>query len=256
MNGERVARLEAALKASPRVRAMPRSAAGLPIPVIVARDREDQPIFAVNHSEAVAMVAASGSCGICGQRMEEEDVWLVGGPRAAFDPRGAFLDPPMHRECATFALRVCVYLATPSYREAKPGAIAAAKRKALEMGFATREAEGSPKPDHFVLMRIDGMVGLRRDHEPPLFIPNRMPREWELWRDGEPFRFVRDRSPSKPTWVKAAQVAGVEALAQDGLTINDTSLMHRASWAGKLCGVWPWTIGFITEGTANGPVSA
>ena len=48
-------------------------------------------------------------CGICGQKLER-DVWLIGGPGAAFHEHGAFLDPPMHRGCAIYALMVCPYL--------------------------------------------------------------------------------------------------------------------------------------------------
>lgn len=240
-------RVNAALRQAPRIGALPRSRAGLPIPVIVARDRNGDPLFTVNQSETVEKLARTGGCGICGGEMPPDDVWLVGGPRAAFDPRGAFLDPAMHRECATFALRVCVYLATPSYRAAKPGAIAAAKKKAAEMGFGTREAEGTPKPDHFVLMRIDGAVAVQRQFEPPLFIPNRMPREWELWRDGAPFRFVRERSPNRPAHVKAVRWFGEQEICNDALTLADLNILHQASWAGKLKGVWPWNGGWMQE---------
>jgi hypothetical protein len=41
--------------------------------------------------------------------------WFIGGDKSAFHERGAYIDPPAHAECARYALRVCPYLAAPSY---------------------------------------------------------------------------------------------------------------------------------------------
>ena len=41
--------------------------------------------------------------------------WFVGGPLSAFHEFGAYLDGPMHKECGTFALEHCPYLAAPNY---------------------------------------------------------------------------------------------------------------------------------------------
>jgi hypothetical protein len=112
----------------PRVAALPRDRRGYPIPFIVQRDGNGDPIFTMNDTRLVARAAREGLCGICGQRLGAFKA-LVGGPASAFHPRGAYYDGPMHRDCAEFALQVCPWLAVPRWskrigtRAVRPGAI-------------------------------------------------------------------------------------------------------------------------------------
>ena len=55
------------------------------------------------------------SCGICGEKLLRSEKWFVGGSGDVLGLRRGFSDPPMHEECATFALRTCPYLSAPVY---------------------------------------------------------------------------------------------------------------------------------------------
>jgi hypothetical protein len=100
-----------AVEIPPKMRLLDRDRRGYPVPWIVQRDLTGRPFFIVNDTEKTLACGRRGLCGICGRKMER-DVWLIGGPGAAFHEHGAYLDPPMHRQCATYALRVCPYLGT------------------------------------------------------------------------------------------------------------------------------------------------
>jgi hypothetical protein len=67
------------------------------------------------------LIIAKDLCSICGQPLHRGR-WFIGGEKSAFDPHGAYLDPAMHAECARYALRVCPYLASPTYSKLMHGA--------------------------------------------------------------------------------------------------------------------------------------
>ena len=97
-----------------RMRKLPRDKRGYPIPVTVLVDRDGRPHFTVHDHVARMRVLKADRCAICGKKQEAER-WFVGGARSAFSIVGAYYDPPMHHECATYALQVCPYLAAPTY---------------------------------------------------------------------------------------------------------------------------------------------
>lgn len=93
----------------PKMRLLGKDRRGYPVPFIVQRDLTNRAFFTVNDMVRVLACGRRGLCGICGTKLER-DVWLIGGPGAAFHEHGAYLDPPMHHACATYALMVCPYL--------------------------------------------------------------------------------------------------------------------------------------------------
>jgi hypothetical protein len=98
-----------------RIARLPRDRRGLPIPFLVLTDRgTGKPNFTINDAAKQARCLAEDRCPICGEGLTRGR-WFVGGPGSAFHPNGAYLDPPMHFECAHFALRVCPFLAAPVY---------------------------------------------------------------------------------------------------------------------------------------------
>ncbi len=97
-----------------RMRHLDRDTRGYPIPVLVYRDAAGKPHFTINDDEVRERVIRRDLCGICGGKLYRGR-WFVGGPKAAFHDDGAYVDPPMHGECARYALSVCPYLAAPSY---------------------------------------------------------------------------------------------------------------------------------------------
>lgn len=97
-----------------RMAHLPRDRRGLPIPVTVHRDEHGKPHFQINEEAHRQRVIAEDRCPICGGKLLRGR-WLVGGPASAFHAHGAYIDPPMHTECLHFAMKVCPYLAAPSY---------------------------------------------------------------------------------------------------------------------------------------------
>jgi hypothetical protein len=99
-----------------RMKHLPRDPRGFPIFVMAYRDMDGRAHFTVNDETERRRLIAQDRCSICGERLLRGR-WFIGGEKSAFsvEPRGAYIDPPMHTECAHYALRVCPYLAAPSY---------------------------------------------------------------------------------------------------------------------------------------------
>jgi hypothetical protein len=98
-----------------RMRGLEKDHRGYPIPYGVYRDLDNRPHFTINDELTRQKILNNHLCGICGKKLERAR-WLIGGPLSAFTENGAFIDPPMHAECARYALQVCPYLALASYR--------------------------------------------------------------------------------------------------------------------------------------------
>lgn len=105
----------AAVPVPARMAHLPKDRRGYPIPVIVTLDRAGEPLFTINDEIKGDRCAAESLCTICGGELEVGDMWWVGGPLSALHPNGAFMDGAMHEECSTYAMRVCPYIAMPSY---------------------------------------------------------------------------------------------------------------------------------------------
>lgn len=90
---------------------------GYPIPVMVFRDRNGKPHFTINNDYVWLELLRNDQCSICGQKLMRLR-WFVGGPLSAFHERGAYLDPPLHRDCMRYAMQTCPYLATPNWSRA------------------------------------------------------------------------------------------------------------------------------------------
>ena len=93
---------------------LPRDARGYPIPFIVQKSKDGLPLFTINNDDRRQYVINNDYCGICCRKLMRFRA-LVGGALAAFDEVGAYLDPAMHIECAQYAMKVCPFLAAPSY---------------------------------------------------------------------------------------------------------------------------------------------
>lgn len=97
-----------------RMRTLARDARGYPIPFIVVIDRTGNPQFTINHGDRLHDCRTKLLCSICGKRLDD-GMWFVGGSRCFVHDHGAFVDPPVHRECGVYALQVCPFLAAPGY---------------------------------------------------------------------------------------------------------------------------------------------
>lgn len=88
---------------------------GLPVPFVVLKDEAGTHHFKVNDTAKTIECLKGSLCTICGQKMHPDDRWLVGGVASAFDPRGYYIDHPVHYGCGAYALQVCPYLAYSGY---------------------------------------------------------------------------------------------------------------------------------------------
>ena len=96
------------------MRSLEKDERGYPIPFLVLRDKSGQPQFTINDHTKARQCVTKRLCAICGKRMSD-GYWFVGGIRCFLHEFGAFIDPPLHYECAEYALKVCPFLALPSY---------------------------------------------------------------------------------------------------------------------------------------------
>jgi len=99
-------RLPAGLSARPRDRR------GLPVPFVQGYDEVGEPDFTLIDANAVLKCAKGRLCGLCGRKLGSR-VSFLGGPKAASNRggAGAYMDPPMHPECADAALTLCPHIA-------------------------------------------------------------------------------------------------------------------------------------------------
>lgn len=96
-----------------------KDARGMPVPFVVFKDKDGKHHFKINDSSKTAKCVLGSLCTICGQRMDLDDRWLVGGIASAFDKYGVYIDHPVHYECGKYALQVCPYLASRNYDATK-----------------------------------------------------------------------------------------------------------------------------------------
>ena len=99
-----------------RMALLPRTPAGLPIPWFVAWEgaRYD---FRVVDARKISPAVNRRLCWLCGQALGRMMCFVV-GPMCVVNRVSS--EPPMHRECAEYALRACPFLTQPS-RERREG---------------------------------------------------------------------------------------------------------------------------------------
>lgn len=156
---------------------------GYPVPVNVARDHDGRPRFAVNDTRVREQLFAEDLCSICGRKLLRGR-WSIGGPGGVLHENGVLLDPPVHRECAEFALEVCPYLAAPSYGRSVVGLEANSVR--LEKGqLLHNPTVHDNRPPIFVAAMHVGQTLCRHpDGTVRSMRPKRPYRSVEFWRQG------------------------------------------------------------------------
>ncbi|MBU6355813.1 MAG: hypothetical protein KJS79_03640 [Rhodospirillales bacterium] len=184
MNDVSIAPASAAREMPPLPDAMKhleRDRRGYPTPFIVARGNDGTPDFRINDLARVDRCLIEGLCAISGLPLADDDVWLVGGPKAAYDPRGAYLDPPARKECLVWALQVCPFLVARRYLMKNAPA---RFTPPAGMSIMTNNSADPAAPALFVLARTNGIA---LDHSPDgqiVMLPNRPWLEVEHWQGG------------------------------------------------------------------------
>ncbi len=146
---------------------------GIPIPYVNEKD-DHTADFAAIQSARVLTCARERLCGSCGQPL---GWWLafLGGPRTASER--AYLDPPMHPDCALASLTLCPHIARREHRRAPEHRISA--------DTITPELMTETKPDRWVM-------GICRDYEARIIAP-RTPQSHVLFL-AKPFKRIRSWS--------------------------------------------------------------
>lgn len=164
-----------------RIAKLDRDKRGYPVPVIVSRDHQGAPHFAVNDVEAMAELDKADGCSICGMKLTRGR-WLVGGCMSAFAARGWFADGPLHHECATYALKVCPYLAAPSFGRINKAKAAARADRGMAFDISVID---STRPVAFVAI-MSVAVETKRPNLATWFYRPRQGsiRRIEIWRHG------------------------------------------------------------------------
>ncbi|MBO0718882.1 MAG: hypothetical protein J2P55_16335 [Rhizobiales bacterium] len=189
-----------------RMRYLPRDKRGLPIPFIVFRDDDGTPHFTINDEQRRRYVLARDRCAICNHALFRGR-WYVGGPKCAFDPRGAYLDPPMHHECAIYALKVCPFLAAPRYGTLIDGKTLDPD-KAADAVIVAHDTDTS-RPEFFVAVMALG----HKIVDGGCMVPKRPFRRIEFWRHGECLAIRRGDVVNKHDFSQATKLRDFLAAA-------------------------------------------
>ena len=97
-----------------RIARLPRTQHGLPVPYITDKPDDEPPNLGTADSIASAHCHRESLCSICGEKLAQAERTFITGPSCVFGSDYGCNDPPMHEECARYALRVCPHLVAPS----------------------------------------------------------------------------------------------------------------------------------------------
>lgn len=99
-----------------RMAARPKTEEGYPVPFVNYVYPNGVADLRVLSQERVNQCVDQKLCGICGQSLSPEVVF-VGGEVSCLNKH--FADPAMHEDCARYAVQVCPYLACQNYHHTK-----------------------------------------------------------------------------------------------------------------------------------------
>jgi hypothetical protein len=143
------------------------------------RDPDGRAHFTINDEAKVQEFIEQDLCSICGAKLFRAR-WFIGGPRSAFHEHGAYIDPPMHDECAHYALRVCPYLAIPNYAKL----VGDRTLSAADPVVVAKDTRVHPdRPDMFVAVLARGQTVTHRIAA-HYIRPHRPYMRAEYWRHG------------------------------------------------------------------------
>ena len=139
----------------------PRDVRGFPITFVTFIGSDGRPDFTTIDAERILDCLRERLCGMCGHELGlGENVAFIGGPKSI--EHGNFLDPPMHPECARYAMKVCPHIAIPTARYGKP----------LENGEREYFDQVDPnRPEKFGLIEVLD-YGITRIDGQPVFLIN------------------------------------------------------------------------------------
>lgn len=155
---------------------------GYPIPVMVFRDKTGRPHFTINEEGIRFLLIMDEKCSICGQPLLKLR-WFVGGPGSAFHEHGTYMDPPLHRDCMHYAMRVCPWLAAPRYS----GRIdARTVREPEPRRLFIDDTQIATRPPVFVCVgATEQTINTKGSLGPTYVTPQRPYHAVEFWKEGK-----------------------------------------------------------------------
>jgi hypothetical protein len=188
----------------PRLRSRPRDARGYPITYVTLLDGDGKPDFRAVDDAKLMHCLQARLCGMCGQPLGRH-LYFIGGDLCVVNR--LFLDPPMHKDCAVYALQACPHLANHKGRF-NTSAYPTGPFTVVESAIAS-----DVKCDWFALMHTGSYTYGRTS----VTNPNLVIRagEWfdvEKWRDGAPMKTTTTTNPTEQRDVGCydAQASGPE----------------------------------------------
>ncbi len=198
-----------------RMSGLPIDPRGYPVPVNVTRDSNGKPNFATNDETVRQLLFKKDRCGICGGKLLRGR-WSIGGPGSAFHPDGAFLDPPMHYECAQYAVQVCPYLAMPTFNKSV-SKVPPREVGLVKEGIAYNPTVFANRPDLFLIVMY---VGQKLTYYDSGFVkslrPKRPFRTIEYWQEGRKLSEQEGRVASERYMIEQGAMWEAERARSEG----------------------------------------
>jgi hypothetical protein len=162
-----------------RMLARPCDERGYPIPYAQFINKQGKPDFRILDAARVQLCLSRRLCGLCGEPMGKH-VHFIGGPLCVANR--IFHDPPMHRDCAVFALQACTHLAHGKGRYSERPLPEEEGAVVVENAYASAE-----KAEWFALMHTTKFYQVRMPNG-SLAIKADAWLDVEAWRDGKPIK--------------------------------------------------------------------
>ena len=160
----------------PRLIHRPLDKRGYVIPWVQFIADDGSPNFAVMDHYKTMEALRRRLCGLCGQPLGKHK-YFVGGDLCVANRY--FYDPPMHRECAVYALQACPHLARVKGRYREPPAAIEGQKLVIGSMEIT-------KCEHFALMHTDRIEQWGRTPEGMLIVRAGPWLDIEYWQEGKP----------------------------------------------------------------------
>lgn len=96
-----------------RMRHLPVSPTGFPVPWFVSRDDAGNYDFRAIHYDRIGKAVKQRLCWLCGQTLGRHLAFVI-GPMCAVNRVSS--EPPSHRHCAEYAVKACPFLTQPRMR--------------------------------------------------------------------------------------------------------------------------------------------
>lgn len=176
-----------------RLRHNKRDERGYIVPWVNFVDDNGKPNFTTIDEYRMIKAIRQKLCGMCGQHMKR-GYFFIGGPLCVAN--GFFYDPPMHKECAEYAMQACPHLARSKgkYIPTEVAKNMSSTKQQFVVG-----AMSEKKAEWFAIMQADEFTW-GRSAEKMIMVKATLP--WisvERWRDGN---VMEDILQEEPSWAR------------------------------------------------------